>query len=163
MAKKKTILQQHPIRKNRKFWSTFQYLFALCVCATGTICFRLSRCSLLAISVWIDHAFYGQWSLVQLNFLQFNVVSELSVFYGSHPWHWYATQGFPVIMGPQILLFGLAVWRTQQPFVLALIGWTITLYRYAYCLQVCLLCTGNLIIIYTVRPSLSTGTLNLYR
>jgi phosphatidylinositol glycan class B len=39
-------------------------------------------------SVSIDSWFYGRLTLVQLNFVVFNVVKDMGTFYGSHPWHW---------------------------------------------------------------------------
>lgn len=39
-------------------------------------------------SVCIDSWFYGKLTLVQLNFVMFNVVKDMGTFYGSHPWHW---------------------------------------------------------------------------
>lgn len=42
----------------------------------------------LSWSVVIDSFFYGEWTLVQLNFLKFNVIKNMGSFYGSHPWHW---------------------------------------------------------------------------
>eukprot|EP00058_Branchiostoma_floridae_P016052 XP_002601540.1 hypothetical protein BRAFLDRAFT_230607 [Branchiostoma floridae] len=49
----------------------------------------------LTWSAVIDRIFYGKWVLVQYNFLEFNVLSNMGSFYGSHPWHWYISQGFP--------------------------------------------------------------------
>ncbi|XP_042660105.1 GPI mannosyltransferase 3 isoform X2 [Tyto alba] len=56
-------------------------------------------------SLIIDRVFFGEWVLVQLNFLKFNVLQNLGAFYGSHPWHWYFTQGLPVILGTHLPFF----------------------------------------------------------
>jgi len=34
---------------------------------------------------------------VPINFLYVNVIKSISLFYGSHPWHWYLSQGIPFI------------------------------------------------------------------
>ncbi|KAI8050246.1 Alg9-like mannosyltransferase family-domain-containing protein [Syncephalis plumigaleata] len=45
-----------------------------------------------------DHYYYGEWVFVPYNFIKANVIRGVSVFYGQHPWHWYATQGVPVVL-----------------------------------------------------------------
>ena len=45
--------------------------------------------------------------LVPWEFFRFNVLSAGSAQYGSHPWHWNATQGFPVVAAT-LLPLGLA-------------------------------------------------------
>jgi len=54
----------------------------------------------LLLSVGIDRLGYGRWVLSMWNFFRFNVVQGGSAIYGSHPWHWYLTQGIPVLLGP---------------------------------------------------------------
>jgi phosphatidylinositol glycan class B len=41
----------------------------------------------------------GEWTFVPFNFVKFNLVEQISHFYGQHPWHWYLSQGFPVVTG----------------------------------------------------------------
>ncbi|CDR99728.1 hypothetical protein, partial [Sporisorium scitamineum] len=36
-------------------------------------------------------------ALSLVSFLHKNVVANLSIFYGANPWHWYLTQGVPVL------------------------------------------------------------------
>ncbi|EHB03559.1 GPI mannosyltransferase 3, partial [Heterocephalus glaber] len=59
----------------------------------------------LSLSLVIDRIFFGQWMLVQLNFLRFNVLQGSGSFYGSHPWHWYLGQGLPAVLGPHLPFF----------------------------------------------------------
>ncbi|KAI8811203.1 Alg9-like mannosyltransferase family-domain-containing protein [Cladochytrium replicatum] len=49
-------------------------------------------------SVVIDHLFYGEIVLVPYNFVMSNIFSNIAVFYGTHPWHWYISQGVPVVL-----------------------------------------------------------------
>ncbi|XP_066272298.1 GPI mannosyltransferase 3-like [Branchiostoma lanceolatum] len=86
----------------------------------------------LAWSAVVDRIFHGKWVLVQYNFLEFNVLSNLGSFYGSHPWHWYLTQGFPVTMATQLLPFvfgAVKLWRKQK-LVLFVILWTVMVYSF---------------------------------
>ncbi|KAG0325366.1 hypothetical protein BGZ99_000732 [Dissophora globulifera] len=50
---------------------------------------------------------YGEWVLTPVNFLRVNVLEGISLFYGSSPWHWYLSQGIPILFGahlPAVLL-----------------------------------------------------------
>ena len=38
----------------------------------------------LVVNSWL----YEKWSLVEVNFVKFNVINDMGTFYGSHPWHW---------------------------------------------------------------------------
>jgi phosphatidylinositol glycan class B len=49
------------------------------------------------LMVIVDYIGYGQWTFVPYNFFLFNVLEGKDKLYGVHPWHWYFTQGFPVI------------------------------------------------------------------
>ncbi|XP_059570673.1 GPI mannosyltransferase 3 isoform X1 [Alligator mississippiensis] len=84
----------------------------------------------LGTSLLIDRVFYGEWVFVQLNFLKFNVIQNLGAIYGSHPWHWYFTQGFPVILGAHLPFFihgCLQAPSKHQIFLVATV-WTVLVY-----------------------------------
>ncbi|XP_043934886.1 GPI mannosyltransferase 3 [Protopterus annectens] len=85
---------------------------------------------ILGISLIIDRVFFGKWVLVQLNFLQFNVLQNLGTFYGSHAWHWYFTQGFPVILGTHLPFFIHGCFLTPKRYHVLLIAifWTILIH-----------------------------------
>ncbi|ELU03730.1 hypothetical protein CAPTEDRAFT_107850 [Capitella teleta] len=83
---------------------------------------------ILAVSSIIDRYFYGKWVYVHLNFLEFNVFSGLGSFYGTHPWHWYLSQGLAVILGIQLFPFVLAVKNGLQPTFIKIIAWTVAVY-----------------------------------
>ncbi|KAH3697157.1 GPI mannosyltransferase 3-like [Dreissena polymorpha] len=82
----------------------------------------------LLLSAALDRVFYGEWTCVQYNFLKFNVLGGGGSFYGTHPWHWYLTQGYPVIMGLHVLPFLLGIWRAKNKVPLLVIIWTIFIY-----------------------------------
>ncbi|XP_056671640.1 GPI mannosyltransferase 3 [Monodelphis domestica] len=84
----------------------------------------------LGFSLIIDRIFFGQWTFVQLNFLKFNVLKNLGTFYGSHPWHWYICQGFPVILGPHLPFFIHGCFLTPRRYRILLVAiiWTVLVY-----------------------------------
>ena len=84
---------------------------------------------ILSISSIIDRIFYGKWEYVQLNFLQFNVLSDMGAIYGTHPWHWYLSQGLAVILGVQMFPLVLAIRKGLEPAVIGVMAWTVAVYR----------------------------------
>ncbi|XP_074474789.1 GPI alpha-1,2-mannosyltransferase 3 [Sebastes fasciatus] len=84
----------------------------------------------VVISTVIDCIFYEKWTMVQFNFLKFNVFHSVADFYGSHPWHWYLTQGFAVVIGPHLPLFlhGCSLAFKKYKILLAAVVWTIVVY-----------------------------------
>ncbi|KAJ8391631.1 hypothetical protein AAFF_G00087720 [Aldrovandia affinis] len=84
----------------------------------------------LGISTLVDCVLYGKWTLVQLNFLKFNVLHNVAEFYGSHPWHWYLTQGFAVVLGPLLPFFlhGCTLTPQRYRILLVTIVWTVLVY-----------------------------------
>ena len=53
---------------------------------------------MLALSVLADRFFYSSWTFPPVNFLYFNVAQSLSVFYGMNNWHYYISQGYPLLL-----------------------------------------------------------------
>jgi GPI mannosyltransferase 3 len=51
----------------------------------------------LAISAVIDHFYFGFWTFPPYKFLYFNLSQNLAVFYGSNDWHYYLSQGIPLL------------------------------------------------------------------
>ncbi|KAM9125128.1 GPI mannosyltransferase 3 isoform 2-T6 [Pangshura tecta] len=84
----------------------------------------------LGISLIIDRVFFGEWILVQLKFLKFNVLQNLGIFYGSHPWHWYLTQGLPVVLGTHLPFFihGCIQAPKRYRILLMVVVWTVLVY-----------------------------------
>lgn len=40
--------------------------------------------------------------------MKFNLLEDIGSFYGSHPWYWYLSTGFPAILGIQFIPFILS-------------------------------------------------------
>lgn len=84
----------------------------------------------IVISTIIDCVFYGKWTFVQFNFMKLNIFHGVADFYGSHPWHWYFTQGFPAVIGPHLPLFlhGCSLGFRRYKMLLFAIAWTLCVY-----------------------------------
>lgn len=84
----------------------------------------------IIISTIIDCIFYGKWTFVQFNFMKLNIFHGVADFYGSHPWHWYFTQGFPAVIGPHLPLFlhGCTLGFRRYKMLLFTIVWTLSVY-----------------------------------
>ncbi len=50
------------------------------------------------LSLLVDRFYYQAWALPPLNFLYFNVVQSLSIFYGNNNWHYYLSEGYPLLL-----------------------------------------------------------------
>ena len=101
---------------------------------------------MLAVSLLADRTYFKEWTLPPLKFLYFNLAQSLAVFYGRNDWHYYLSQGYPLLLttalpfaltGLYTALFPssnensayrrdvnrqLAVVSTFMPFVLSLIS-----------------------------------------
>ncbi|KAF2314365.1 hypothetical protein GH714_025720 [Hevea brasiliensis] len=82
----------------------------------------------LGLSCLLDRLMYGSWVIVPLNFLKFNFLSSGGDYYGTHKWHWYFSQGFPVMLFT-FLPFAIAGSIKSKCWKLSgLIAWVLILY-----------------------------------
>ena len=63
------------------------------LCAEALGCGSL----VLGVSAVSDRLFYGIWTLPAYTFLDINLTQDVAVFYGSNPWHYYLSQGLPLL------------------------------------------------------------------
>ena len=84
-----------PAKRNEIF-SIFKY---------GLVC----GVAVLFASLLVDRLYYGFWTFPAYKFLQFNVVQSLAGFYGSNNWHYYLSEGYPLLLTTALpfALFGL--------------------------------------------------------
>ncbi|KAF2153047.1 glycosyltransferase family 22 protein [Myriangium duriaei CBS 260.36] len=54
--------------------------------------------AVLAASAIMDRRYYGEWTMPPLQFLQFNLVQGLAIFYGKNRSDYYITEGLPLLM-----------------------------------------------------------------
>lgn len=76
----------------------------------------------------LDCWMYGSWIFVPMNFLKFNFFSAGGDYYGTHPWHWYFTQGFPAIVYTFLPISVAGVWLSKEWRLAGLVGWVLGLY-----------------------------------
>lgn len=76
--------------------------------------FILTGCFVAIVLCAVDSVFYGTLTLTPLNFINLNVVKGVASFYGSHPFHWYFTQGVPVVLGVFTLPFILQLLKATR-------------------------------------------------
>ncbi|CAG8122651.1 unnamed protein product [Penicillium salamii] len=68
--------------------------------------------AILAVSSVADRLFYGLWTFPPLRFLYFNIAQSLAVFYGSNNWHYYATEGYPLLLTTLLPFAIVGLYRT---------------------------------------------------
>ncbi|CZT02488.1 hypothetical protein WAI453_002060 [Rhynchosporium graminicola] len=91
----------------------------------------------LLLSVTSDRIYYGEWTFPPYQFLHFNLSQGLAVFYGRNDWHYYLSQGLPLLL------------TTYLPFGL------VALY------QTSLLPSSNIRFLFTTTIFLTLGSLSL--
>ncbi|XP_077232697.1 alg9-like mannosyltransferase family isoform X2 [Tasmannia lanceolata] len=82
----------------------------------------------LGITCLLDWWMYGSWIFVPLNFLKFNFLSSGGDYYGTHKWHWYFTQGFPVMIFTFLPFSAVGVYKSKEWKIFGLIAWVLGLY-----------------------------------
>ena len=85
----------------------------------------------------IDSWYYGSLTFTPLNFVITNL-SSVSLFYGSSAWHYYLTQGIPILCGTVTPFVFHAIYKyrhlqnqTQVRRIAGLVVWTVLLYSLA--------------------------------
>ncbi|GAB0133571.1 glycosylphosphatidylinositol anchor biosynthesis [Epichloe bromicola] len=66
----------------------------------------------LGISLVSDYFFFGFWTFPPYNWLNFNLSKSLAVFYGRNPWHYYLSQGLPLLCTTSL---PFALWGLYRP------------------------------------------------
>ncbi|KAK4479441.1 hypothetical protein RD792_014955, partial [Penstemon davidsonii] len=82
----------------------------------------------LGITFLLDRQLYGSWVFVPLNFLKFNFLSSGGDYYGTHPWHWYMTQGFTVMLFTHIPFSLAGIIKSKKSKLSGLIAWVLGIY-----------------------------------
>ncbi|KAG4970058.1 hypothetical protein JHK85_036479 [Glycine max] len=82
----------------------------------------------LGLTCLLDRFMYGTWILVPLNFLKFNFLSAGGDYYGTHKWHWYFTQGFPVMIFSHLPFCIAGIIYSKQWKFSGLLAWVLGFY-----------------------------------
>ncbi|KAH6711222.1 glycosyltransferase family 22 protein [Leptodontidium sp. MPI-SDFR-AT-0119] len=91
----------------------------------------------LLLSVASDRIYFGEWTFPPYQLLNFNISQDIAVFYGRNDWHYYLSQGLPLLL------------TTYVPFTL------VALY------QASLLPSSNIRYLFTTTIFLTLGSLSL--
>jgi phosphatidylinositol glycan class B len=62
----------------------------------------------------LDWLYYGRWVFPMGKFVLFNVVQSLSRFYGVSPWHYYLSQGLPLVLLGYLPVTLWAMWHLRS-------------------------------------------------
>ncbi|QRW00444.1 glycosyltransferase family 22 protein [Ceratobasidium sp. AG-Ba] len=98
----------------------------------------------MAVTVAVDSVYYGTLTLTPVSFLRTNVLSGIAHFYGVNVFHYYLTQGIPIVLGPALPFALHGVWKhvssgpgqghssqARNPslsILLAFVVWTLSIY-----------------------------------
>lgn len=69
---------------------------------------------MLAVSAVADRLFYGIWTFPPLRFLYFNLAQSLAVFYGRNDWHYYLSQGYPLLLTTLLPFAAVGLYQTLK-------------------------------------------------
>ncbi len=71
--------------------------------------------TVLLISTLLDRIFYDEWVFPPFNFLYVNVVQSLATFYGNNDWHYYISQGYPLLLTTALPFTLISMYRILTP------------------------------------------------
>lgn len=79
--------------------------------------------AVLLLSAGSDYLFYGEWTFPAYHWLHFNLAQDLAVFYGRNAWHYYLSQGLPLLLTTYTPFALIALYKASTssgiPFILA--------------------------------------------
>jgi GPI mannosyltransferase 3 len=52
----------------------------------------------IAVSAVSDFYYFGEWTFPPYQWLNFNISQDLAVFYGRNDWHYFLSQGLPILL-----------------------------------------------------------------
>ncbi|BCR83238.1 putative glycosylphosphatidylinositol-alpha 1,2 mannosyltransferase [Aspergillus chevalieri] len=70
--------------------------------------------AILSVSTLVDRLFYGVWTFPPFKFLYFNIVQSLAVFYGKNDFHYYVSQGLPLLLTTALPFSLLGLYRSAN-------------------------------------------------
>lgn len=75
----------------------------------------------LLLSASSDYLYYGEWTFPPYQWLHFNLAQDLAVFYGRNDWHYYVSQGLPLLLTTYTPFALISLWKSATspgiPFV----------------------------------------------
>ncbi|KAE8550688.1 hypothetical protein EYB25_006916 [Talaromyces marneffei] len=71
--------------------------------------------AVLGLSVLIDRLFYGVWAFPIFQFLYINVAQSIAIFYGHNDWHYYLSQGYPLLLTTALPFTLIGLYKSLRP------------------------------------------------
>lgn len=87
--------------------------------------FLLCCIAVLTLSFLSDRLYFNTWTFPPYQFLTFNISKDLAVFYGRNDWHYYLSQGLPLLLTTYLPFALVAIYqasgeaKTDVRFILA--------------------------------------------
>ena len=88
MIRPTAIIPWIPVYLQLLYTSHFRPILQACI--LGTLC--------LVVQILCDSLYFSEYTVTAFNFFKFNLYEGKSSFYGTHPWHWYLSDGIPVTL-----------------------------------------------------------------
>ena len=73
------------------------------------------RTLMLLLSILIDRLYYDKWTFPPIRFLYFNIAQSLAIFYGRNDWHYYLSQGYPLLLTTFLPFSFLGIYESLFP------------------------------------------------
>ncbi|QSZ29776.1 hypothetical protein DSL72_004293 [Monilinia vaccinii-corymbosi] len=70
---------------------------------------------ILVISALSDRLYFGEWTFPPYQWLHFNISQNLAVFYGKNDWHYFLSQGLPLLLLTYLPFTILSLFKTFTP------------------------------------------------
>ncbi|TGO36112.1 hypothetical protein BHYA_0135g00180 [Botrytis hyacinthi] len=70
---------------------------------------------ILTISAISDRLYFGEWTFPPYQWLHFNISQNLAVFYGKNDWHYFFSQGLPLLLLTYLPFTILSTFKTYTP------------------------------------------------
>lgn len=67
----------------------------------------------ISISTYSDYLYYDEWTFPPYQFLHFNLAQDVAVFYGRNDWHYYLSQGLPLLLTTYTPFALIALWQSS--------------------------------------------------
>ncbi|KAK0386230.1 hypothetical protein NLU13_6067 [Sarocladium strictum] len=106
---------------NLFIWTPIALVTLTCLSPSNFIIFTreavLCGSLILGFSILADRWFFDFWTFPPWRWLTFNVSKSLAVFYGRNPWHYYLSQGLPLLCTTSLPFALQALWKPKGPGV----------------------------------------------
>ncbi|ESZ92192.1 glycosyltransferase family 22 protein [Sclerotinia borealis F-4128] len=70
---------------------------------------------ILLISAFSDRLYFGEWTFPPYQWLHFNISQNLAVIYGQNDWHYFLSQGLPLLLFTYLPFTILSIFKTYTP------------------------------------------------